>query len=105
MDVRHYLTLDGRDPFQEWLDGIADIRVRVAVLRRIDRLMVGNFGDRRFCGAGVWELRLDIGSGFRVYYAMAGTGLLLVLGGGPKRTQQADIEHAVARWKQYRSHR
>jgi len=105
MDVRHFLAPDGRDPFQEWLDGIADIRVRVAVLRRIDRLAAGNFGDRRFCGTGVWELRLDIGPGFRVYYAMAGTGSLLVLGGGPKRTQQADIEQAVARWKQYRSRR
>ncbi len=105
MDVRHFVDRHGRDPFQEWLDGIADVRLRAAVLRGVDRLAAGNLGDRRFCAAGVWELRLDLGPGFRVYYAMAGTGMLLLLGGGPKRTQQADIEKAVTRWKEYRSRR
>ena len=65
----------------------------------------GNAGDCRFCQAGVWELRLDVGPGLRVYYAKAGAGSLLLLGGGAKRTQQADIETAIARWKDYRSRR
>jgi putative component of toxin-antitoxin plasmid stabilization module len=76
MDVQHYLAPDGGDPFQDWFEGLADTRVRVAVLR-----------------------------GLRVYYAKAGAGSLLLLGGGAKRTQQADIETAVARWKDYRSRR
>lgn len=105
MDVRHYLARDGRDPFQEWLDGLPDVRVRVAVLRRIDRLAAGNPGDHRFCRAGVCELRVDLGPGFRAYYATVGTEILLLLGGGSKRTQQTDIENAIARWKDYRSRR
>lgn len=105
MDVRHYLARDSRDPFQEWLDGLPDVRVRVAVLRRIDRLAAGNPGDHRFCRAGVWELRVDLGPGFRAYYATVGTEILLLLGGGSKRTQQTDIENAAARWKDYRSRR
>jgi putative addiction module killer protein len=76
-----------------------------AVLRRIDRLAAGNPGDHRFCRAGVWELRVDLGPGFRAYYATVGTELLLLLGGGSKRTQQTDIENAIARWKDYRSRR
>lgn len=103
MDVRHYLARDGRDPIQDWLDRIDDVRTRVAILRRIDRLARGNAGDCRFCGAGVWELRIDVGPGYRVYYAKAGSGIALLLAGGPKRTQQTDIRTAVARWKDYRS--
>jgi len=102
MDVRHYVASDGRDPFQDWLDALPDTRARVAVLRRIDRLARGNTGDCRFCRSGVWELRVDFGPGFRVYYVRAGADLLLLLGGGPKRSQQSDIETAVARWKDYR---
>lgn len=61
MDVRHYLTANGADPFQEWLDSLHDLKARVAILRRIDRLMLGNLGDHKFCGEGVWELRVDVG--------------------------------------------
>lgn len=105
MDVRHYLARDGRDPFQDWIDGLEEVRTRVAVLRRIDRLALGIVGDCRFCRSGVWELRIDLGPGYRVYYAKAGTEVLLLLAGGPKRTQDADIRSAVARWKDYRSRR
>ncbi|HQR24413.1 MAG TPA: type II toxin-antitoxin system RelE/ParE family toxin [Steroidobacteraceae bacterium] len=105
MDVRHYLSPDGRDPFQDWIDGLEDVRTRVAVLRRIDRLALGSVGDCRFCRSGVWELRIDLGPGYRVYYAKAGNAILLLLAGGSKRTQQADIGTAGARWKDYRSRR
>ena len=105
MDVRHYLSPDGRDPFQDWLDGLGDVRVRVAVLRRIDRLALGNVGDCRSCRSSVWEMRIDIGPGHRVYFARAGAEMLLLLAGGTKRTQQTDIATAVARWKDYRSRR
>lgn len=105
MDVRHYLAADGRDTFQDWFDSLEDARVRVAILRRVDRLARHNAGDCRFCHSGVWELRIDLGPGFRVHYAKANAELILLLGGGPKRTQQADIETAVERWKHYRSRR
>ncbi|MFO1392273.1 MAG: type II toxin-antitoxin system RelE/ParE family toxin [Steroidobacteraceae bacterium] len=79
MDVRHYLARDGRDPFQDWIDGLEEVRTRVAVLRRIDRLALGIVGDCRFCRSGVWELQIDLGPGYRVYYAKAGTEVLLLL--------------------------
>jgi putative addiction module killer protein len=105
MDVWHYLSPEGRDLFQEWHDGLTDLRARVAVIRRIDRLAAGNTGDGRFCRSGVWELRIDLGPGLRVYYAIAGAGIVLLLGGGTKRTQRLDIERAVARWRDYGSRR
>ena len=63
MEVLHYLTEDGADLYQDWLDRLRDLRARVTVDRRIERLVNGNFGDRKFCRDGVWELRIDVGPG------------------------------------------
>ncbi|MGH8609706.1 MAG: type II toxin-antitoxin system RelE/ParE family toxin [Gammaproteobacteria bacterium] len=101
MRVIHYLTASGKDLYQSWLDGLRDMRARVAIQRRVDRLANGNFGDHRFCREGVWELRIDIGAGYRVYYAQAGEALVLLLCGGGKRSQNDDIERAVEYWKDY----
>jgi putative addiction module killer protein len=102
MEIRHYVTRDGVDYFQNWLDRLKDIRARVAVLRRVDRVIAGNFGDHRFCGEGVWELRIDVGPGYRVYYALAGTTIVLLLCAGSKRSQTVDIRRATSFWKDYR---
>jgi putative addiction module killer protein len=64
--VRHYLTLTGADPFQSWLDGLKDLKARVASLRRVDQLLADNFGDHKYLKEGVWELRIDVGPGYRV---------------------------------------
>lgn len=56
---------------------------------------LGNFGDHQFCRDGVWELRVDIGAGYRIYYAQAGLDVVLLLGGGDKHTQNAAIDRAV----------
>lgn len=105
VQIHHYLTAAGTDPFQEWLDALKDVTGRVAILRRVDRLAAGNFGDHKFCQDGVWELRLDVGPGYRVYYAQAGKTLLLLLCGGAKRTQAADITTAVRYWRDYQQRR
>ena len=96
--VEHYITAEGKDPMQSWLDGLRDMRGRVAVLRRIDRITLGNFGDHKPVGGGVWELRVDVGPGYRLYYAQAGNTLVLLLCGGDKSSQQADIERALGHW-------
>lgn len=96
--VEHYITAEGKDPTQYWLDGLRDMRGRIAVLRRIDRITLGNFGDHKPVGGGVWELRVDVGPGYRLYYAQAGNTLVLLLCGGDKSNQQADIERALAHW-------
>lgn len=100
--IEHYLSRSGRDAFQQWLNGLADLRCRVAVLRRVDRLADGNPGDYRFCRDGVWELRVDCGPGYRVYFARASSYRTVLLCGGSKRSQSADIATAAAHWADYK---
>jgi len=101
MEIRHYLTGSGRDPYQSWLDRLKDLRARVAIQRRVDRVATSNFGDHKACRSGVWELRVDVGPGYRVYYAQAGNAIVILLSGGDKRSQQTDIETAVKYWQDY----
>ncbi|MDB5991176.1 MAG: putative addiction module killer protein [Herbaspirillum sp.] len=67
----------------------------------VNRIELGNFGDHKFCRYGVWELRIDIGAGYRVYYATAGKEIVLLLCAGDKRTQAADIDRACAYWQDW----
>lgn len=101
MEIRHYLTSAGRDPYQVWLDRLKDLRARVAIQRRIDRIAAGHFGDHKPCRDGVCELRVDVGPGYRVYYARHAQAVILLLCGGDKRTQASDIEKAVKYWIDY----
>ena len=94
MEVIHYLNEDGTDLYQEWVDTLRDRRAKVAILRRIDRAKAGNFGDHKPCREGVSEMRIDQGSGYRVYYFLHGKMLVVLLCGGDKRTQDADVNHA-----------
>jgi putative addiction module killer protein len=100
-DLLDYQTADGRDPFQEWLAKLTDRQARAKVAVRVQRMAAGNFGDHKPLSDGVWELRIDHGPGYRVYYAQAGRRVLLLLIGGDKRRQQADIETAVRYWQDW----
>lgn len=100
-EVRHYLTADGKDVFLDWLRKLRDVAARIAVDRRVNRIELGNFGDHKFCRDGVWELRIDVGAGFRVYYAVADREIVLLLCGGDKRTQDADIDRACGYWQDW----
>jgi putative addiction module killer protein len=102
MQIHHYLTSSGRDAFQIWLDGLADLKARVAILRRVDRLALGHFGDQKFLREGVRELRVDLGPGYRIYFAMVGSKVVVLLGGGSKQDQSADINRAIECLKDYR---
>ena len=90
MEILHYLTASGDDLYQQWLDALKDVKGRVAIQRRVDRVESGHFGDHKFCLDGVWELRIDFGPGYRVYYAQEGKNIVLLLSGGSKRDQSAD---------------
>ena len=82
--------------FATWFGRLRDRQARARILVRIDRLSLGNPGDARPVGEGVSELRIDYGPGYRVYFASRGPGLIILLGGGDKRTQDRDIEAALA---------
>jgi len=80
--------------FDQWLRKLKDRQARLRIVERIDRLTHGNPGDTKPVGKGVWELRLTYGPGYRVYYLQDGGNLVLLLCGGDKSTQQADIDRA-----------
>lgn len=100
-EIRHYLTAESKDVFLAWLRQLRDPLAKVQILKRVNRIEQGNFGDCKFCRDGVWELRIDIGSGYRVYYAQSGSQIVLLLCGGDKRTQDADIDRAAKFWQDW----
>jgi len=83
------------ETFVQWLDGLRDLRARARVQVRIERLAAGNAGDAEPVGEGVSELRIDYGPGYRVYFKKQGREVVILLAGGDKRTQSADIKTAL----------
>jgi putative addiction module killer protein len=100
--IEIYVTSDGKIPFLEWLSSLKDIKGRAMIRVRIDRVSVGNFGDCRAIGSGVYELRIDYGPGYRVYFGQTGSDIVLLLCAGDKTTQKADIKRALAYWEDHR---
>ena len=101
-EVRVY-TRSGSEPFTQWLRGLRDGRTRNRIRQRIARIRVGNFGDARAVGAGVQELRIHFGPGYRVYFGREGDALVILLCGGDKGSQERDIERAQEYWRDHRS--
>ena len=99
--IVHY-ERNGKDIFQEWLDKLRDFRIRNAIQNAIDRVEDGNFGVHRFCRENVWELVIDKGPGYRVYYSMIENVVVLLLCAGDKRTQQKDIDKAIEYLKDFK---
>lgn len=95
---------DGWSPFGEWFDGL-DVVVAVRVDRHIRRLETGNFGAAKLLREGVSELKIDFGPGYRVYFGREGKTVIILLGGGDKRRQSADIAAAIERWRRYKNSR
>jgi len=81
--------------FHDWLGSLADRRARARVVERLKRASNGNFGDVKPVGSGVSEMRVDYGPGYRVYFFRRGKELVILLCGGDKRTQDADIALAI----------
>ena len=101
--VKEYLTADGKSPFSDWLNGLRDTQTRAIIRKRVNRLRQGNFGDSKTVGEGVFELRIDYGPGLRTYFAQDGDTIVVLLCGGDKSSQDADIKRAKEYWKDYRS--
>jgi putative addiction module killer protein len=101
-DIEYYVTEAGKKPFKEWLEGLRDATGRAKVRVRLDRARLGNLGDNRSVGEGVHELKIDFGPGYRVYFALDGTRLILLLLGGDKASQEKDISQAREYWRDHR---
>lgn len=91
-ELRHFKNNEGRDLFGEWLDCLKDKQTRARIAMRLIRLENGNFGDCKPVGDGVWELRIDWGPGYRIYYAIENKKVLLLCCGGDKRTQKMTLK-------------
>jgi putative addiction module killer protein len=89
------MRVEKTDEYKAWIDGLKDRAGRARVLMRVDRLIHGNPGLHRDLSEGVSELKIDVGPGYRVYYAIRGDQLLLLLLGGDKSTQAKDIPKAL----------
>jgi putative addiction module killer protein len=104
LELRYYLTPDGRSPFETWfssLDPAAASKVTVAIAR----LEQGNLSNVKGVGEGVLEYRINFGPGYRVYFGRDGEVLVILLTGGTKKRQQRDIAMAIEMWADYRRRR
>ena len=99
-EVIIYSDNNGKQPFVKWLDSL-DSSIRGRIQQRILRLSIGNFGDFKFLDEGVYELRLDFGSGYRVYFGKDGDTIVVLISGGDKGTQNKDIKVAKKYWQDY----
>jgi putative addiction module killer protein len=102
-EIREYVE-NGRSPYREWFDGLDNVTA-ARVNLYIRRLEAGNFGATKALQEGVLEVRMDFGAGYRVYFGREGRTIIILLGGGSKRRQDADISAAVRRWNQYKQTR
>src|SRR5579862_8889049 len=101
-EVLSYRNVAGRIPFREWRDTIADKQTKAAIDARIARFRGGNFGDSKPIGDGAYESRVNVGPGYRLYYALAGKKIILLCG-GDKSAQRADIIRAREYWTDYKN--
>jgi putative addiction module killer protein len=102
-DVRVYSRSDGSEPFTDWLRGLRDGTARNRIRQRIARVRLGNFGDARSLGAGLFELRIHFGPGYRVYFGREIDRIVILLCGGDKGSQARDIERSRGYWQDQRS--
>jgi putative addiction module killer protein len=99
-EIRIYAQPDGSEPYTAWERGLKDRIARARIRTRLARLRLGNFGDARRVG-GIFELRVQFGPGYRVYYGRDGDRIVILLCGGDKGSQARDIERAQGYWREY----
>ena len=99
--ILEYLDTQGRSPYGRWFAGLnAPAAARIAVV--LYRLEAGNFSSVKGVGGGVHEARIDFGPGYRVYFGKDGDAFVILLGGGAKARQGADIARARQAWQDYK---
>ena len=104
IEVREYVDAVGKSPFTKWLLDL-NVQAAVKVAAALERITDGNLSNVEPVGAGVLEVRIDFGPGYRIYFGRDGNRLIILLAGGTKKRQQADIVKAKAYWIDYRKRR
>ena len=90
-EIKIYQTSSRKRPFDKWLNDLTDRKAQIAIDLRLERIRLGNLGQNKSLGGGVYELKIDLGPGFRIYYGKIGLQVILLLCAGDKRSQQKDI--------------
>lgn len=101
MRIEEYLTREGKSPFEGWFLKL-DARAAAKVTTALARLGADNTSNVKSLGSGVQEYKIDFGPGYRVYFGYDGRTLVILLAGGTKKRQQADIDVAKERWQEYK---
>ena len=101
IEIRICKTQNGKAPFAEWFNKL-ERTTRFKVSAALFRMEEGNFSDSKFVGKGVWERRIHSGPGYRIYFARENDMIVILLGGGSKRSQALHIQRAQALWTFYR---
>ena len=101
-EVKVYKTTGGKAPFSEWQNALKDKIIRARIDRRLERLMNGNYGDFKFVGEGVFEMRLQFGAGYRIYFGEINHHIVLLLCAGDKSSQAKDIRLAQQYWQEFK---
>ncbi|RKP47454.1 type II toxin-antitoxin system RelE/ParE family toxin [Trinickia fusca] len=102
IELLRYRSADGREPITEWLSAIRDKTAQARIRMRLRQVQAGNFGDCEPVGEGVIELRVHVGAGYRVYCGRHGKLIVLLLCGGDKSSQTADIKRAKEWWLKWK---
>jgi putative addiction module killer protein len=99
--VREFLDAKGNSPYAKWFDRL-NATAAVKVATAVHRMEQGNFSNVKGVGAGVYECRIDFGPGYRIYFGKDGDLLVILLAGGTKKCQDADVTAAKAHWRDYK---
>jgi putative addiction module killer protein len=100
--IQRYVTAEGKIPFSDWFNNLKDIQAKLKITKRIARVELGNLGDCKSVGDGVFELRINYGPGYRIYFGQIDLVIILLLCGGDKQTQAQDIQKAKGYWQDYK---
>lgn len=101
MEIVEYQDDAGRSPFADWF-GRLDPQAAAKITVTLARMELGNLASAKSVGGGLLEARLDFGPGYRLYFGRDGATLIILLAGGTKRRQQADVSDAQHRWADYK---
>jgi putative addiction module killer protein len=101
-EIVRYQREDGVEPYTEWFRRLRDTMAKISIGRRLRRVETENLGDCKPVGEGVSELRIDVGAGYRVYFGLHGTVMVVLLCGGDKSSQDRDIATAKVYWSDWK---